>query len=143
MKDIDSRLFERLEVCSRETLKESGINDSLKGWRSAAVKLSGLANHLACFAKLRVNGLSMSMTVARFTRSMALAEYSVVVRANTRYRPRLIIGAASDTKPALAADFSKSRRVILIQRSPRSPQCLPSLLAGGRPEHEHVLFVML
>jgi hypothetical protein len=40
------------------------------------VKLSGLANHFACFGKLSVNGLSISMSVDRVTISIARAEYS-------------------------------------------------------------------
>ena len=75
------------------------------------VKLSGFENHFVLFAGLMANGLSMSITVARFINSIARAEYAVCERANNRKRPRLIIGAASVPAVANAARLSSSRRV--------------------------------
>src|SRR4030095_3528699 len=79
-----------------------------------AVKPAGLANHFACFGKLSVNGLSMSMTVDRPTSPTARVEYSFGEAAKRRNRPRLIIGLASVVNAAAAADFKRLRRVILF-----------------------------
>src|SRR5947207_8132239 len=107
--------------------------ESLKGWSSDDVKVSGLANHFACFVKLSVSGLSMSMTVDRLTRSIARVEYSFSDEANTRQRPRLIIGAANDMSPAPAADFRSSRRVILIDIRLHQETTLACFPPAGRP----------
>src|ERR1043166_4600231 len=93
--------------------------DSLNGSRSVAVNVSGLANHLLPFGKSSVNGLSISITVDRFTRSTARAEYSFDDGPNIRNRPRLIIAGAMRAKLAPAADFSSWRRVILLDSEKR------------------------
>src|SRR5688572_32861326 len=62
--------------------------ESLKGCRSAGVKLSGSANQRFCLGKFSVSGLSISITVARETSSTARAEYSTFDVANKRKRPR-------------------------------------------------------
>src|SRR5262245_58761508 len=87
------------------------IPESLYGWRSAIVKLSGSANHFACFGKLSVSGLSISMTVDCLTRSIARVEYSVEGLGKTRERPKLIIGATNVAMPAKAVFSSIARRV--------------------------------
>src|SRR5688572_9743001 len=56
----------------------------------------------------------MSITVVRPTSSMARREYSAGELANSLYRPKFIIGAASNPAPAVAAERSKSRRDILL-----------------------------
>ena len=52
----------------------TSISESRNFWKSAAEKLSGLANHLSCCGKLSVSTLSMSITVARCTSAMHRAE---------------------------------------------------------------------
>src|SRR6185503_12444101 len=88
--------------------------ESRNGCRSAAVNVSGSLNHLACLLKSSVNTLSMSITVARPIRSIACREYSVVEPANTRKRPRLIIGAATTAAVAIPALLNISRRLMNV-----------------------------
>src|SRR6185436_20295360 len=88
--------------------------ESRNGWRSAAVNVSGSLNHFACLLKSSVNTLSMSITVARPTKSIACREYSVVEFANRRNRPRLIIGAATTAAVAIPALLSISRRLMSV-----------------------------
>src|SRR5262245_54834548 len=83
------------------------IPESLYFWTDGR-NSSGLAYHLSCIPKLRVSGDSMSITVARFTRSIALAEYSWSIQENSRYRPLLMKGNARAAAPM------KFRRVVIV-----------------------------
>src|ERR1044072_6380814 len=86
--------------------------ESMNGWRSAAVNVSGSLNQRACLLKSSVNTLSMSITVARPTKSIACREYTVVELANKRKRTRLTIGAAMTAAVAIPALFNSARRLM-------------------------------
>ena len=73
------------------------------------MKLSGFENHFAPFDGLMANTPSMSITVARFTNSIARAEYSVAELANNLNRPRLIIGADGSESPVRACAGIKAQ----------------------------------
>src|SRR5258708_39283218 len=88
--------------------------ESRKRFRSAGLKDAGLINQsLPRFPSgpvrvaARLNGFSMSVTVARRTRSTARAEYLAGDCANNENRPRLIMAGAM---AASAAIFSSDRR---------------------------------
>src|SRR5262249_40378003 len=114
-------------------------------------------NHLSCLPKSSVSGLSMSMTVERFTRSIARVEYSIIEFANKRNRPRLSIGAATSPVPARATHFTISRRVMpigfvllfslfgSIKRFPPSTSSLTLVLARepGDPDEQRFVTVHL
>src|SRR5581483_11310409 len=96
----------------------TSMRESLKRWRSAALKVSGFVNHVGRLSPIKgastptsVNGFNMSMTVLRCSKSIAWVEYFVVLCAKSANEPRLIIGAASVPAASAARRLMVCRRV--------------------------------